>query len=96
MPRPYRTWRVEVARDGASILSDTQATLLEGTIKIHEFEEDDAALQLLAILGLALVPCCFADKGDEPCAECAAQLKGDAIDRAVDLALDRATFGGPR
>jgi len=89
--RPIRTWRIEVARDANQLLSETQAAVLEGSTAISELDEDDAARTLLAVLGVALVPCCSEDA--LPCAECDAQMRGDEIDKAVHETLLRQESG---
>jgi len=83
MSLPTRTWHISVSRDDASIFSEDQARVLEASAATAATRAEYAALDLLDLLGIELVPCCGADPDDPPCPDCAAELAGDAIDRAV-------------
>ena len=91
MPRTYRTWTPTVSRDAASILTDAQAVAL-ASMTIREFDEEEAAIAMLAALGITLTPCCGEDRNERPCAECHAEMTADAMDRAVDMGRDEAAL----
>lgn len=80
-----RKWTITVSGSGLSILTATQRTVLQNrTISAPDIY---AARESLAdLLGVTLTPCCE----DEPCGDCRAELKAEAMDRAVDLYRDDA------
>jgi hypothetical protein len=86
-----RTWRIEIAKNRASWANwwPPWPRVAMAQQIIHATDEADAEQQTIALLGLALVPCCGDDPDAPPCAECAAQLAGDAVDRLMDLEQDR-------
>ena len=95
MTRPLRTWTVSVADDAAAIWTPAQRVAL-AAVHISALDEPDAEVVLIEALGLELVPCCGDDPDEPPCANCDAQLAGEAIDRAMDMEQDRrAGLGGP-
>jgi hypothetical protein len=82
-----RTWRLEVANDAACIFTAAQIAGLESR-QLRADDEEDANELAVALLGIALVPCCEDD--GELCFACDADARLTADLRADDRAMDQA------
>jgi hypothetical protein len=93
MSRPYRRWTPVVIHDIASIFTPAQRGAIEKR-RVHADDEDDAASEMLAVLGIELEPCC--DLDGEPCGSCHAEMEADAVDRLIDAHRDEEVLRGER